>query len=93
MPTLGAGDTIDERFAVRSVERGTSATERFLGEDLHEGGQVQIELVRERPEDVTRLVTTYRALVEGKTTPQAALKDLRSEGGYGVVRGSLRVIA
>jgi putative protease len=53
----------------------------------------RIELVRERPEDVTRLVTTYRALIEGRSTPQAALKELRSEGGYGVVRGSLRVIA
>jgi putative protease len=53
----------------------------------------RIELVRERAEDVARLVGAYRALIEGTRTPAAVLKELRSEGGYGVVRGSLRVIA
>jgi putative protease len=53
----------------------------------------RIELVRERAEEVGRLVTSYRALIEGTRTPAAVLQELRSEGGYGVVRGSLRVIA
>ncbi|MEO8799510.1 MAG: U32 family peptidase, partial [Polyangiaceae bacterium] len=53
----------------------------------------RIELVRETVDDVTRLVGAYQALISGKSTPSAVLRDLRSEGGYGVVRGSLRVIA
>ncbi len=53
----------------------------------------RIELVRETVDEVTRLVGAYRALISGKSTPSAVLRDLRSEGGYGVVRGSLRVIA
>ncbi|HEX7663207.1 MAG TPA: DUF3656 domain-containing protein [Polyangiaceae bacterium] len=52
----------------------------------------RIELVRETAEDVTRLVGAYRALISGKRTPPVVMKELRSEGGYGVVRGSLRVI-
>ena len=52
----------------------------------------RIELVRERAAEVTRLVAAYRGLIEGARTPAAVLRELRSEGAYGVVRGSLRVI-
>jgi putative protease len=52
----------------------------------------RIELVRETAADVTRLVRTYRALVTGRAAPAEAWRDLKAEGGYGVVRGSLRVL-
>jgi putative protease len=48
--------------------------------------------VREAPADVARLVATYRALLSGRSTPDEAWRSLRVEGGYGVVRGSLRVL-
>jgi len=38
------------------------------------------------------LVNIYRGLIDGTRAPAAVLRELRSEGGYGVVRGSLRVI-
>lgn len=53
----------------------------------------RIELVRERPEDVTRLVRAYHALIRGEQDARATLSELRTEGGYGVVKGSLRVLA
>jgi putative protease len=61
----------------------------------------RIELVRETPDEVHRLVGQYRALLEGRKPPREVWKALRSEGaassgvthpGYGVVRGSLRVL-
>jgi putative protease len=55
----------------------------------------RIELVRESAEDVARLVVAYRRLLEGKATASQAwaeLKTLRAEAGYGVVKGSLRVL-
>lgn len=52
----------------------------------------RIELVRENRSDVERIVTTYRRLLEGKTEAHDAWKTLRTESGYGVVRGSLRVV-
>jgi len=52
----------------------------------------RIELVREGPAEAARLVAAYRGLIEGARTPAAVLRELRSEGGYGVVRGSLRVV-
>ncbi|HEY8090115.1 MAG TPA: DUF3656 domain-containing protein [Polyangiaceae bacterium] len=52
----------------------------------------RIELVRETPADVMRIVTAYRALLAGKTSAPEVRKSLKTEGGYGVVTGSLRVI-
>jgi putative protease len=52
----------------------------------------RIEVVRESPEDVVRLVSTYRALVEGRMSAGEVLRGLRAAGGYGVVAGSLRVV-
>jgi putative protease len=51
----------------------------------------RIELVRESAADVGRLVAAYRALVAGRTRPAEVWRSLKVEGGYGVVRGSLRV--
>jgi putative protease len=59
-------------------------------------GRFRIELVRERPEDIASLVAGYRALIEGARAPSEVLRELRTlagEGGYGVVRGSLRVLS
>jgi len=53
----------------------------------------RIELVRESASDVARLVGAYRALVDGGAGPRETLRELRTEGGYGVVKGSLRVLA
>ncbi len=52
----------------------------------------RIELVRETRDDVRRVVETYRELLEGRTTPAEVWRSLRTEGGYGVVRGTLRVL-
>ena len=52
----------------------------------------RIELVRETPDDVTRLVATYTDLLAGRTSPADVWRTLRTESGYGVVRGSLRVV-
>lgn len=53
----------------------------------------RVELVRESPDDTARLVTTYRALLEGKKAPAEVFRALHTEGGYGVVKGSLRVLS
>ncbi len=52
----------------------------------------RIELVREGASDVARLVSAYRALLAGATTPAEVWRTLKTEGGYGVVTGSLRVL-
>jgi putative protease len=57
----------------------------------------RIELVRQSAADTTRLVGLYRSLLRGARSPADIWRDLRSGGasasdGYGVVRGSLRVI-
>ncbi len=52
----------------------------------------RIELVREHAGDVHRLVAAYRALLEARATSKDTLRELRTEGGYGVVKGSLRVL-
>jgi putative protease len=53
----------------------------------------RIELVRESREDVARVVAAYRSLLEGRTTPAELRRTLATPGGYGVVSGSLRVLA
>ena len=52
----------------------------------------RIELVRETAADVTRLVDAYTRALEEPARSQTIWKELRTEGGYGVVKGSLRVI-
>jgi putative protease len=53
----------------------------------------RIELVRAAPAEVARLVRTYRDLVDGRASAGEVWRTLKTEGGYGVVRGSLRVLA
>jgi putative protease len=52
----------------------------------------RVELVREDPAEVARVVGTYRELVDGRAVAAEAWRRLRTESGYGVVRGSLRVL-
>jgi len=52
----------------------------------------RIELVREDAADVGRIVAVYRALLAGTTQATEVRRALKTEGGYGVVTGSLRVI-
>jgi putative protease len=53
----------------------------------------RIELVREERDEVTRLLRTYRRLLEGQASAAEVWRALKTEGGYGVVRGSLRVLS
>lgn len=52
----------------------------------------RIELVRETAKDVERIVSTYRRLWAGEMEVLDVYRALRTEGGYGVVKGSLRVL-
>jgi putative protease len=52
----------------------------------------RVELVREDPAEVRRVVAMYRALIEGRAAAGEVWRALKTESGYGVVRGSLRVI-
>jgi putative protease len=62
---------------------------------LHASGvrRFRVELVRETAADVTRIVDAYRSLVAGTASPAEVRRTLRTEDGYGVVAGSLRVLA
>jgi putative protease len=53
----------------------------------------RVELVREAPDQVGRVVTSYRKLLAKEVEPRQHWRELGSEQGYGVVRGSLRVLA
>lgn len=52
----------------------------------------RIELVRESASDVHRLVETYRGLLEGTLGAPDVWRTLKTDAGYGIVRGSLRVL-
>jgi putative protease len=62
---------------------------------LQKGGvrRFRIELVRESVDDVARIVGAYRALLAGQSSAPEVWMTLKAEGGYGVVAGSLRVLA
>jgi putative protease len=53
----------------------------------------RIELVRETPEEVARIVDAYRRLLADQATAAEVWNTLKTEAHYGVVRGSLRVLA
>lgn len=52
----------------------------------------RIELVRESPEEVRKIVTEYRALLRGQRSAKDLWRALKADGHYGVVKGSLRVL-
>lgn len=53
----------------------------------------RIELVREDAATTEKLVHAYRELLSGITPPRDVWTALRADVGYGVVRGSLRVLS
>jgi putative protease len=52
----------------------------------------RIELLREGPEEVRKLVRVYRRLIGGEQTGRDVWQTLRADLTYGVVRGSLRIL-
>ena len=70
-----------------------SAAGLVAGAQARGVGRFRVELVRERVDEVVRIVTAYRRLLEGKSTAAELWRSLKTEGGYGVVKGSLRVLA
>lgn len=52
----------------------------------------RVELVREGAAEVARILGAYRALLDGATGAAELQRALSAEGGYGVVKGSLRVL-
>jgi putative protease len=52
----------------------------------------RVELVRESAEEAARIVGSYKELLAGRTSGREIFRNLRASGGYGVVRGSLRVL-
>lgn len=52
----------------------------------------RIELVRESAADVTKLVAAYRRAIEAPARAHDVWAELRTDGGYGVVKGSLRIL-
>ena len=55
--------------------------------------RLRIELVRESVEQVGKIVSSYRRLLAKELEPKQLWRELGSEQGYGVVRGSLRVLS
>ncbi|MBS2017521.1 MAG: U32 family peptidase [Deltaproteobacteria bacterium] len=52
----------------------------------------RIELVRESADDVRRLVTSYQRAVDDPARAHEVWRELRTDAGYGIVKGSLRVV-
>ncbi|MES1178691.1 MAG: U32 family peptidase [Myxococcales bacterium] len=52
----------------------------------------RVELVRESAEETARIVGSYRELLQGRISGREIFRNLKASGGYGVVRGSLRVL-
>ena len=80
-----------------TVFHGAPQSAAALVPALAAGGvrRFRIELVREPASEVARLIEAYRALVAGRKSPAEIWRELKTPpaGGYGVVRGSLRVVA
>ena len=49
-------------------------------------------MVATRRPEVARLVDHYRRLLAGRLSATALFRARRTDGGYGVVQGSLRVL-
>jgi putative protease len=75
-----------------AAQSGASLVPRLVAEGVR---RFRLELVRETPADARALVSSYRQLIAGERGPESVWDDLRAmrtERGYGVVRGSLRVL-
>jgi U32 family peptidase len=69
-----------------------SAAGLVAGAQQRGARRFRIELVREGAAEVAQIVAAYRRLLAGKTTAAEVWRGLKTEGGYGVVKGSLRVL-
>ncbi|MGC4086950.1 MAG: U32 family peptidase [Polyangiaceae bacterium] len=78
-----------------TVFHGASQSAAALVEGLRAAqvGRFRIELLRESESETSALVSAYRALLRGELSGRAVWQQLKAESGYGVVRGSLRVVA
>ena len=52
----------------------------------------RVELLRENARETADVVRAYRDLLSGGASPADVVRQLRAKSGYGVVRGSLRVL-
>jgi U32 family peptidase len=52
----------------------------------------RIDLVRESPEQVSELVTTYRRVLAGEEDPKQTWAKLRAMNQLGVTRGTLNLV-
>jgi putative protease len=78
-----------------TVFHGSSQSAASLIPELKAAGvaRFRIEFVRESAEEAALVVAAYLALLSGSVSGRDAWKRLRAESGYGVVRGSLRVVS
>jgi putative protease len=78
-----------------TVFHGSSQSAAALIPELRAAGvgRFRIEFVRESAQEVTLVVSAYLALLAGAVSGREAWQRLRAESGYGVVRGSLRVVS
>lgn len=73
-----------------AAQSAASVVPTLLGSGVR---RFRIELVRETAADVGRIVGAYRALIAGSIGAPELRRTLKTEGGYGVVGGSLRVLS
>jgi putative protease len=78
-----------------TVFHGESQSAAALIPELKAAGvaRFRVEFLRESAEEVRAVVAAYLALQSGNLSGRDAWKRLRAESGYGVVRGSLRVVS
>jgi putative protease len=72
-----------------AAQSGSGLVPRLLAAGVR---RFRVELVRESAVDTRKVVSAYRQLVAGERSAESVWRDLRAEKGYGVVRGSLRVL-
>ena len=72
--------------------RAQSAAEHVAGFVTRGVRRFRVELVREDAAAAEKVVRAYRDLLDDRTTARDVWNSLRADAGYGVVRGSLRVI-
>jgi U32 family peptidase len=70
-----------------------SAASELLNAQKAGAARFRIELVRSNADETRSIVRAYRSLIDGEIAPGEVFRALRAPGGYGVVRGSLRVLA
>ncbi|MFZ5893670.1 MAG: DUF3656 domain-containing U32 family peptidase [Myxococcota bacterium] len=77
-----------------TVFHGASQSAAALATSLRAAGvrRFRVEFLRENAADADAIVTAYRKLLAGELSGRDVWKRLKAENGYGVVRGSLRVV-